>query len=229
MPSSLATMAVFFAGNSGIFLVVTYYTQTGLGIEPFDAGLLFVPMGLGFVLAASACQRLVARFGERVPVAGAALLAATLGTAAVAVQAPAAAQPFLLAALLAVTGVAQGLVATPLVAGIIRRVRPEDAGAAAGVATTVTQLGLATGVAIVGTCYRLVLGGTPGDPAAPDRDLAAFTAAAVLLAAFAAGTCLLTHRRSLDEDSDSGTDRGHGPGDLGMRVGEHRGHAGRRG
>ncbi len=222
MPRSLVTLAVFFAGNSGLFLVVTYYTQTGLGLDPFAAGLLFVPMGLGFVLA----QRFTARAG---PVAGAGLLAASLLAAAAAAHAPAAVQPGLLALLLAVAGAGQGLVATPLVTAIIATVRPVDAGATSGVATTVTQAGLALGVAVTGAWYRLVLGGTPGDPHAPDRAPLAFTAAAVLLATFAALTCLITYRRRIDEegrnDSAGGTARGDRPGDLGVRVGEHRGHA----
>lgn len=199
MPLSLLTVVSLFATNSGLFLVFTYYLQTGLRIEPLAAGLMFVPLGFGFALGSSASRRLGHRVRVPISVVGCALLAGVLLAGAAIAQAPVSAQPPMLAVMIGLAGFGQGLVVAPLVAGILSRVEPADAGAASGMAATVTQLGLALGVAVAGTWYRTVLGATPGDPGVPFAEhAAAFTATAVLLAVFATGTSLLSarlHRR----------------------------------
>lgn len=185
LPTGLLTVGVFFAGNAGLFLVVTYHLQTGLLVEPLLAGLLLVPMGLGFMAASALSQRFAPP--GAVIVAGA-LLAAVL----------VAHEPVLLALTLGVVGVGQGFVAAPLVAQFLRHVRPDDAGAASGLAATVTQVGLALGVAVVGACYGAVLGAEPGTVHNGRHDLA-FTVSALLLAALAVVTSLLGARlRRLD-------------------------------
>ncbi len=195
MRLSLVTVVSLFATNSGLFLVFTYYLQTGLGIAPLAAGLMFVPLGLGFAVA-SACHRWVAgRVRAPVPVLGCATVAVVLLGGAVVTGLPAGAQPVLLAVMIGLAGLGQGMVVPPLVAGILSRVGPADAGAASGMATTVTQVGLAVGVAVAGVWYRGVLGATPGDPGVPFTDhTTAFAATAVLLAALAAITSLLNAR-----------------------------------
>jgi MFS family permease len=195
MKLSLLTVVSLFATNSGLFLVFTYYLQTGLGIEPLRAGLMFVPLGIGFALASAANRWLTRRVSLPVPVVGCATVACVLLAGAAITQAPQSAQPALLAVMIGIAGLGQGMVVTPLVAGILSRVEPADAGAASGMAATVTQLGLALGVAIAGGWYRTVLGATPGDPDVPFADsAAAFAAAAVLLAVFATATSLLGAR-----------------------------------
>jgi MFS family permease len=195
MRLSLLTVAALFATNSGLFLVFTYYLQTGLGIEPFVAGLMFVPLGVGFSLASAANRWLTARVDAPIPILGCATVAVVLLAGAAITQAPQSAQPALLAVMIGLAGLGQGMVVTPLVGGILSRVEPADAGAASGMATTVTQLGLALGVAVAGAWYRTVLGATPGDPGVPFDDSAtAFAAAAVLLAVLATVTSLLNAR-----------------------------------
>ncbi|MFI7679420.1 MFS transporter [Actinophytocola sp. NPDC049390] len=195
MRLSLLTVMSLFATNSGLFLVFTYYLQTGLGLTPFVAGLMFVPLGVGFSLASAANRWLTRRISAPIPVLGCATVAVVLLGGAVITQAPQDAQPVLLAVMIGVAGLGQGMVVAPLVAGILSRVRPDEAGAASGMATTTTQLGLALGVAVAGAWYRTVLGATPGDPGVPFDDHAtAFAAAAVLLAVLATATSLLNAR-----------------------------------
>lgn len=195
MRLSLLTVAALFATNSGLFLVFTYYLQTGLGLEPFVAGLMFVPLGVGFSLASAANRWVSTRVDAPIPIIGCATVAVVLLGGAAITQAPQDTQPALLAVMIGLAGLGQGMVVTPLVAGILSRVEPADAGAASGMATTVTQLGLALGVAAAGGWYRFVLGATPGDPGVPFADSAtAFTAAAALLAVSATATSLLNAR-----------------------------------
>lgn len=193
MRLSLLTVLCFFATSAGLYLVFTYYVQTGLGIEPATAGLMFVPLGFTFALGSAACRRLGHRVRMSLPVAGTALVATVLYLGALIAQLPQGMQPPLLVAMIALAGFGQGLVVAPLVAGILSRVNPSDAGAASGMATTVTQVGLAVGVAVAGVCYRTVLGATPGDPGVPFGDHAlAFTFAALLLSGLAMTTSLLS-------------------------------------
>ncbi|HWM05477.1 MAG TPA: MFS transporter [Actinophytocola sp.] len=194
MPTGLAAITTFFGGNAGLFLVFTYYTQTGLDHDPLAAGLMFVPLGVGFSVGSAVSGRLVARYGPRLPVAGCLFLAvALLGHLAV-VRAPPEAQTVLLGVAIGAVGLAEGLVVSPLIAGIFDQVAPDDAGAASGAAATVTQFGLAVGFAAVGSWYRLVLGGTPGAPDAP-AGLAvhqrAYFAAIAILVVLALVTSLL--------------------------------------
>ncbi|TCO60650.1 MFS transporter [Actinocrispum wychmicini] len=186
-PLSMATLAAFFAGNAGLFLVFTYHLQTGLGLDPMAAGLMFTPLGIGFA-AGSALTGRLGRYGTRVPVAGTGLIAVCLlvmATAAGMSQAP-------LAVLIGLIGLGQGLVVAPLVGVVLGRVTPDEAGAASGIASTVVQFGLAFGFAMIGVLYRTVLGGTPGDAAIdPSHHSAAFTAATLVLAGTAAVTSVL--------------------------------------
>ncbi len=195
MRLSLLTVMSLFAMNSGLFLVFTYYLQTGLLLEPMVAGLMFVPLGFGFSLGSAANRWVTRKVNAPVPVVGCSMVAVVVIAGAAITRAPEAAQPVLLAIMIGLAGLAQGMVVAPLVAGILSRVVPADAGAASGLSSTVTQLGLALGVAVVGAVYRLVLGATPGEPGVPFADHAtAFAAAAGLLAVLAIATSVLSAR-----------------------------------
>jgi MFS family permease len=193
MPARLAAIATFFSGNAGLFLVFTYYTQTGLGHDPLTAGLMFTPLGVGFVAGSAVSGRLTVHWGQKVPVAGCAVLTlALLGHLAV-VHAPA--QTVLLGVAIGLVGLAEGLVVAPLVAGVLDRIAPDDAGSAAGAAATVTQFGLALGFAGVGAWYQHVLGAVPGTAAAPADQRGAYSAAIAVLVLLAVSTGLLCARR----------------------------------
>ncbi|WP_344986527.1 hypothetical protein [Streptomyces violaceus] len=102
-----------------------------------------------------------------------------------------------LAAVMGVSGFGQGLVVAPLVDTVLSRVHPDDAGAGSGVLNTVTQAGMAFGVAVIGALYRGFLGTNPQAPG-PDTGMAdfaeAFDLTAYVLAALAVGTALLAVR-----------------------------------
>lgn len=194
MPAGLAAVVTFFGGNAGLFLVFTFHVQTGLGDDALTAGLMLVPLGLGFSLGSSISGRAVARFGTRVPVVGCLLLALTLLGHGWAAWTPPAAQHVLLGLAIGLAGLAEGLVVAPLIAGILGQVSPDDAGAASGAAATATQFGLAAGYAAIGALYGLVLGAPPGSAAAPAALTAharALTAASLALSALAVLTGVL--------------------------------------
>jgi MFS family permease len=122
----------FFSANLSFYLVVTMFMQNGLQIPPLQAGLVFVPLALTFVVAsrhsgARAKHRgtLVLIEGCAVQMIGLAMLALT----AASIEKPG---PLLLAPVLAVFGYGQGLVMAPLSGVVLSTVKPASAGSGAG-------------------------------------------------------------------------------------------------
>ncbi|MGR4854403.1 MFS transporter [Streptomyces sp. LARHCF252] len=196
-PLSMGTVLLFFSGNAGLFLVLTYHLQSGLRLTPLAASMVFVPLGLGFIVASAACRRLAARFGIGVSVAGGLVMAVSLAAVPAVTGLDGTSQAVGLAAVMGVSGFGQGLVVAPLVDTVLSRVHPDDAGAGSGVLNTVTQAGMAFGVAVIGALYRGFLGTNPQAPG-PDTGMAdfaeAFDLTAYVLAALAVGTALLAVR-----------------------------------
>ena len=202
----LAAITTFFAGNAGLFLVFTYYVQTGLGQPPLTASLMFVPLGVAFALGSAFSARLAARFENRLPVAGCCLLAVTLLAHLVVVRTPPETQDVLLALAIGAVGLAEGVVVAPVITGIFAGVDPDDAGAVSGVASTVTQFALAAGYATIGVCYRAALGETPGAQQVPlDTHVHAYSLAIGVLVALALATSALCARTATAPVSPQGT------------------------
>nr|WP_277816932.1 MFS transporter [Streptomyces caatingaensis] len=198
---SMAAVLMFFAGNAGLFLVLTYHLQSGISLSPMKASLVFVPLGVGFIIGSAACRRLAARFGIRVSVAGGVIMTVSLCAVPAVTGMASGRQSVLLAAVMGVSGLGQGLVVTPLVDTVLSRVHQDDAGAGSGVLNTVTQAGMALGVAAIGALYTAVLGSNPQDPApgvsvadfAHSFDVTSFVLAGLALAA--AALCALLGAR----------------------------------
>lgn len=187
-------VVLFFAGNAGLFLVLTYHLQAGLELGPLATGLVFTPLGAGFVLGSTSSKGLAARFGAQVAVVGALLMTASLVTVPMVTGADFGTQVWLLAAVLGVSGLGQGLVVAPLVDTVLSLVPSEDSGAGSGVFNTLTQAGMAAGVAVIGAVYQGVLGTNPEAPEFPlafDQFREAFDSSAYVLAVLAAATAVL--------------------------------------
>ena len=134
------------AGAMGAFFYLTQYLQDVLGFSPIEAGLAFLPMTASVFLASQASSRfLVERVGERpVMVVGAVLSLASLlwltrldigsGYGDVVVA-------------LVLLGLGNGLAFVPLTSSALHAVRPDEAGAAAGLVNVAQQLGSALGLA----------------------------------------------------------------------------------
>jgi MFS family permease len=143
----------FFFANLSFYLVMTMFMQRALHIPPLQAGLVFVPLTLTFVIAsrhsgARARHRgtLVLIEGCAVQIAGLAMLALTVAL----VEAPSA---LLLALVLAIFGYGQGLVMAPLSSAVLSTVKPASAGSGAGMYGTTSQIANAAGVAAIGAVF----------------------------------------------------------------------------
>ncbi|WP_200865839.1 MFS transporter [Amycolatopsis decaplanina] len=193
-PASMATVTVFFAGNAGYFLVLTYYLQSALNLDPLATGVVFVPLGVGFAVASVAGRRLAERYGTRVLITGALLMFASFLPMPFIVQAGTSTQAVALAATIGLSGIGQGLVVSPLVGIAMAQVPADLTGAGSGVLNTVTQAAMAVGIAGIGTVYRAALGRNPQDTASiPASDFGdAFVVTCGVLAALAVATAVLS-------------------------------------
>ncbi|GAA4588010.1 MFS transporter [Actinoplanes octamycinicus] len=136
---------------AGYFLVFALWAQQDRGLGPLGAGLLFAPIGLGYLAASQLAPRFTARYGRQTIALGGLLRAAglTVLLALVAADAPVA----VLVPVLAADGFGMGLALAPIMGTVLARVAARHAGAAAGVLTTTQQVGGALGVGIIGVIF----------------------------------------------------------------------------
>lgn len=154
MRRGLLTAFPFFAGFAGFMFVYALATQQGAGFSPLRAGLALSPLAVTFLVTSLATARLLVRFGRRIIGVGALLQGTGIAglLAVVLVSWPRPTMP-LLVPVMAVLGVGQGLVMTPILRVVLSDVPPEIAGVGSGVLTTTQQIALATGVATIGSLY----------------------------------------------------------------------------
>jgi MFS family permease len=146
----------FFFANLSFYLVMTLFMQRALQIPPLQAGIVFVPLALTFVIA-SRVSALRAKYrgtlvlieGCVVQMIGLAVIASTVAW----VESPAALS---LALLLMVFGFGQGLVMAPLSGVVLATVKPASAGAGSGMYGTTAQIANAAGVAAIGAVFLAI-------------------------------------------------------------------------
>lgn len=174
----LLTQLAFTMGMAAYFLVFALYVQEGRGLDALQAGLVFTPIGIGYLAASSLAPRLAARLGRQAIALGGLTRAAGLGLVLLAVHLDA---PLgWLVPALTLDGVGMGLALSPIMGTVLARVSPRHAGAAAGMLTATQQVGGALGVGIVGIVFYGALPG--GVPHAFQHGLVYLIAAALVLA-----------------------------------------------
>jgi EmrB/QacA subfamily drug resistance transporter len=147
-----------FAMNGSLYAVLIYlviYLQDVLGYSAEQAGLrLAIISGAQFVTAAIA-----GRVSERVPVRwliGPGLLLVGIGLIIMGGLSGASSWTHLIPGFI-VAGLGGGMVNPPLASTAIGVVRPEKAGMASGINTTFRQIGIATGIAALGSIFTAAL------------------------------------------------------------------------
>ncbi|GIH48243.1 drug resistance transporter, EmrB/QacA subfamily [Microbispora rosea] len=155
--AGLLTNLAFSMGMAAYFLIFAMYSQEGRGLDALQAGLVFTPIGAGYLAASLAAPRLAARFGRQIIAFGGLTRAVSLAVLLVAVTGNA---PIgWLVPVLAVDGAGMGLVLSPIMGTVLSRVAPHHAGGAAGALTTAQQVGGALGVGIIGIVFYSALSG----------------------------------------------------------------------
>jgi EmrB/QacA subfamily drug resistance transporter len=148
--SGAILVAVFsFATLSGLLFVTTFYLQQARGLSPVEAGLTTLPLTALIALAAPVAGRWVARTGPRTPIVISGLCIAAGAALLLRVATPTASYPDLAGAYL-LLGAGLGLVNPPITATALSSMPADQAGAAAGTASSARQIGNVLGVAIMG-------------------------------------------------------------------------------
>src|SRR5580693_3917257 len=166
MRRGLLLAVPFFTGFGGFMFVIALTLQDGSGITALDAGVILVPMALGFLVASLSTARLLPRFGRNVLTAGALIQSAGL-LAVIAELARSWPHPgaLFMAPGMLVLGIGQGLIMSPLFGAVLSEVPRHKAGVGSGVLATTQQSALALGVATLGSLYLTIA--VPG-AAGPD-------------------------------------------------------------
>ena len=143
----------FFCANLSFYLVMTMFMQKALQIPPLQAGLVFVPLALTFVIASRLSSARARHRGTLVLIEGCTIQIAGLAVLFLAVATLKAPSAWLLALVLSVFGYGQGLVMAPLSSALLSTVKPASAGSGSGVYGTTAQIANATGVAVIGAVF----------------------------------------------------------------------------
>jgi EmrB/QacA subfamily drug resistance transporter len=152
--------ALFFFGS--FMFVLTLLLQSGLGLSPLHAGIVNLPLALTFIAMTLLGPKVAARLGSRSITLGAVF--AVVGALVLALTAAhygGQLTGWETAPGTALIGIGQGLMVPSLMSAVLSHVRPEQAGAAAGVLTTTQQFSIASGVAVIGAVFYEVIGGAP--------------------------------------------------------------------
>ncbi len=161
--AGLVAQLVFWMGQGSFFLVFALYLQQGHRLDALHSGLVFVAIGVGYLVTSTVSHRIVARLGRQAVAAGTLLMAAGLLLLSIAVAHIGVTGPVVaLVPGLVLDGAGMGMALAPLVSIVLARVRPHHAGAVSGVLSTAMQVGGALGVAVVGLVFYRSLGGPAG-------------------------------------------------------------------
>jgi DHA2 family multidrug resistance protein-like MFS transporter len=190
---------------SGLLFFLSQYLQLVLGYGPLEAGLRQLPLTLASVVVSFVVGRAAARIG-RGRAAGTGLLLAAAGLGLLAV-AEGAGRYGLLAAAMAAIGFGVGFALTLTTDAVVSAAPPQKAGAASAVSETAYEMGVALGIALLGSLHTaLYRGALVLPPDVPGADVARESlASAVALLAGPAGDAVLAAARAAFTDAMQAT------------------------
>ncbi|MDW8844555.1 MFS transporter [Erwinia sp. MMLR14_017] len=159
-------IALLFYSLAAFFLLFTIYLQKALHLDALNAGLIFLPFGVGFLIGPLLTPYLRRFAGDYLCSIGMACEAAGLMALVWLINKTAVdfSPPLIpLSALLFITGFGQGLAMPTLMRMITGRVAPEFSGMIAGVTSSALQISTALGVAVIGTIFYNTLGNSDAE------------------------------------------------------------------
>jgi EmrB/QacA subfamily drug resistance transporter len=149
LSASVGALGLVFFGMGGVFFFTAFYLQNVRGYSALDAGLMTVPFAIGQLLLSPRSAALVRRYGPKVVgTVGMFVMAAALaGYVLLSTTSPI----WLLGLLFFIQGAAIGA-AMPAATSAVMDVLPrERAGAGSALTNTARQVGVALGVAVLGS------------------------------------------------------------------------------
>jgi EmrB/QacA subfamily drug resistance transporter len=156
--AGLAGQVVFWAGQASFFLVFALFVQEGRGMDALQAGLIFIPIGVGYMASSLSARWFAGKMGRQVIALGGVLRLVGLSAMIITVAAiGTTGNVNWLIPSLFVDGAGMGFAVAPLASTVLARITPQHAGSAAGVLTTGLQIGNALGVSLIGVIFYGVL------------------------------------------------------------------------
>jgi MFS family permease len=152
---SIAAAFYFIVATFGYFLM-PLYAQIVLGLSPFSAGLLIVPLSVALTVSSQLVGQMAGRFSARV-VSTAGLICTSIGVLGMSLLGPTASYRYMVGTLI-LAGLGGGLFHPPNNSSVLGAVPPEDLGGANGFFTTARNFGQAIGAALAATILGHGLG-----------------------------------------------------------------------
>lgn len=175
--AGLVVVLFFFGSIGAFFLLLVLYLQLGTDRSALATGVIMLPYAVGSVITSGIGVQLAPRAGRVLLISGALVLGGSQALMWAVVRGGEDPGYWLLGLPLFIGGLGLGLAAPSLINVVLAGVPARDAGAAGGVLTTVSQVGAAVGVAVLGVVFFDTLEESFATGAAPSVAYAdAFTA-----------------------------------------------------
>ena len=152
VPTFVGGLVAAWAVSAALLSMLTYliiYMQNSLGLSAVDTGIRFLPLTVAIFITAGIAGRLTSRVPRRALISAGFVLTGA-GLMLMRGLEPSSDWTHLLPGMI-VGGIGTGLVSTPLISTAVGVVEPARAGMASGINSTLRQVGIATGVAGLGT------------------------------------------------------------------------------
>lgn len=150
----VSAIAFFFAGMTGMYLIITLFLQIGHGFSAGEAGLWNMPIALGSAIGGTLSGAvLAAKLGRKVLQLGVVVQAIGAGLLWFAVTTFADFNIWQLVPGMALAGIGSGLVIAALFDSILSSVDETMVGSASGVLSAIQSIAASLGVAIFGTVF----------------------------------------------------------------------------
>ena len=195
--SGLAFAVVFISVMSGLGLTLGVLLQVGMGWDPFHASAAMAPFAGGAFIGSALGGMTMHKLGRTVIHAGLVFMGAGLaGLFAVLESAGAGLGGWDMAMPLGIAGVGLGMVFVPLFDIVLGDVEGHEVGSASGVLQSVQQLGMALGVAVIGTILFGTLDGSSAIDFVAAAQVTTVVTGALAALAFALAFALPRHARA---------------------------------
>jgi EmrB/QacA subfamily drug resistance transporter len=157
--SGIAFSVFFFGAMGGVMLTIGILLQLGLGYSPIHAALTMAPWALGAIFGSAFGGASMHKLGRTVLHIGLALMATGLAAQVAALEiAGTSIDHWDLVAPNLIGGAGMGMIFVPLFDIILGGVKEHELGSASGVLGSIEQLGMALGIAVLGTIFFGIVG-----------------------------------------------------------------------
>ncbi|GGM35863.1 MFS transporter [Promicromonospora citrea] len=163
----LGMTLIFFAAYGALLYELAEYASVAWGAEGWRVALLVLGFGIAFTVTALVLTRILQRTGPRLMVwAGTGQAVVLVGIALVVWADGGPGAPVVLQPLLVALGIVQAMMFGPALHTVLQGTPTWAAGAAGGLLTTMQQLGLGLGVAVLGGLFHVMARAADGTQAA---------------------------------------------------------------